>query len=135
MDDIEKANRWLEFSQNDYEAAKIMLDNSRWLYVCFMCQQAVEKAVKALYIIKKKSEPPFVHNIRYILELIDDEDTKTLLEKYSNFFDRLTGMYIETRYVTYKDRLIKSLNKNITEGIYNKSGEVLSCLRSLIEKK
>ena len=34
---------WIERTNYDLETAKVMLDNGRYLYVTYMCQQAVEK--------------------------------------------------------------------------------------------
>ena len=39
---------WLERSKYDLETAKAMLDTRRYLYVAYMCQQAVEKLLKAI---------------------------------------------------------------------------------------
>ena len=34
---------WVERAEYDLETAKAMLDTARYLYVAYMCQQAVEK--------------------------------------------------------------------------------------------
>jgi len=47
MDQIESSGRvgyWDELSQYDLETAVVMLAGGRYLYVGFMCHQAVEKA-------------------------------------------------------------------------------------------
>jgi HEPN domain-containing protein len=49
MDAQEKYDYWLDIAQYDLETASAMFDSGRWLYVVFMCQQAVEKLVKGLY--------------------------------------------------------------------------------------
>ncbi|MDR1086173.1 MAG: HEPN domain-containing protein [Deltaproteobacteria bacterium] len=42
-------------AQYNLETAANMFESGRWLYVLFMCQQAIEKLVKDLYIIYKDS--------------------------------------------------------------------------------
>ena len=39
---------WVERSQYDLDTAKIILDTGRYLYVAYICQQTVEKVLKAL---------------------------------------------------------------------------------------
>jgi HEPN domain-containing protein len=46
MDKI--VEHWIERSQYDLDTAKVMLDTGRYLYVAYMCQQAVEKMLKAI---------------------------------------------------------------------------------------
>jgi hypothetical protein len=50
MDRQEKYEYWLALAQEDLRTAEAMHGAGRWLYVAFCCQQAVEKAVKGLYI-------------------------------------------------------------------------------------
>ena len=44
MDD--KAQYWIEISDYDLETAEAMLHSKRYLYVGFMCHQAIEKIFK-----------------------------------------------------------------------------------------
>jgi len=39
----EKFEYWLETAEYDLETAGAMLNSGRWLYVIFMCQQAIER--------------------------------------------------------------------------------------------
>lgn len=59
----EWANQWLEKALNDLEAAQIMRRESIFDTCAFLCQQAVEKAVKALWIDVRQTEPPRVHGV------------------------------------------------------------------------
>ena len=43
----EKYDHWLDIARYDLETADTMLSSGRWLYVVFMCQQAVENLQKA----------------------------------------------------------------------------------------
>ena len=42
----EKTRYWLEVAEYDLETARVVLAGKRYLYVGFMCHQAVEKALK-----------------------------------------------------------------------------------------
>lgn len=45
MDKQEKIQYWLDISDYDLETARAMLFSERYLYVVFMCQQAMEKII------------------------------------------------------------------------------------------
>ena len=46
-------SEWVEISEYDLKTAEAMLATARYLYVAFMCQQAIEKILKALYVQQK----------------------------------------------------------------------------------
>ena len=48
MDDV--ARQWAERAQYDLDTADAMFKAGRYLYVLFCCQQAVEKALKAVIV-------------------------------------------------------------------------------------
>ncbi|HMT12966.1 MAG TPA: HEPN domain-containing protein, partial [Ignavibacteria bacterium] len=44
-----KIKYWTELSDYDIESARVMLEGKRYLYVGFMCHQAIEKILKAYF--------------------------------------------------------------------------------------
>lgn len=107
MDRSEKVKYWIEISDYDLETAKTMLVGKRFLYVGFMCHQAVEKILKAYFSAMKEETPPYVHNLKRLAEAGD------LLSEFSeeqlDLIEELVPMNIEARYPTYKDLILKSL--------------------------
>ena len=68
-------DNWLSLAQYDLATAEAMLHAQRYLYVGFMCQQAVEKILKASYVKHHGSTPPYTHNLlRLVAELPWKED-------------------------------------------------------------
>ena len=67
MNKQEKYLYWLDAAEYDIATADSMLNSGRYLYVVFMCQQALEKLAKGLYAYFVNGEVPRVHNIGYIL--------------------------------------------------------------------
>jgi len=63
MDKI--VEHWIERSQYDLDTAKVMLDADRYLYVSYMCQQTVEKLLKAIIAQQGKENFP-IHNLNRI---------------------------------------------------------------------
>ena len=53
----EKSEYWIEIADYDIETAKAMLVSKRFLYVGFMCHQAIEKTIKAYYCSVKNEVP------------------------------------------------------------------------------
>ena len=58
--------KWIEAAEYDLQTAKAMLDTGRHLYVLFMCQQAMEKILKGIFVKQKKTLPPRTHNKRFL---------------------------------------------------------------------
>jgi len=105
----EKSKYWIEIADYDMETAKAMLATSRFLYVGFMCHQAVEKTIKAYYCAKKDDIPPFIHNLKNLAERCD------LLPLFSDeqldFIEELLPMNIEARYPKNKEEIFKLLTQ------------------------
>lgn len=136
LDNREKYNYGEDIADYDLITAGAMLSSGRYLYVVFICQQAVEKLVKGLFVLYKGVEPPRVHNIWNIFERIFninefDLDDKLVAEKYFDFFDELLAYYISERYPSYKEKLSQSITREKAAEVLNKTKEVFSWLKSL----
>ena len=57
-----KVAYWTEIANEDLEVAKDLFKTKRWLYVAFMCHQAIEKTLKAYWCGTQPDEPPYTHN-------------------------------------------------------------------------
>ena len=68
MNISEKVEYWLELSDYDFKTAEAMLNSQRYLYVGFMCHQAVEKMLKAVFVKKFEEIPPFTHSLSQFLK-------------------------------------------------------------------
>jgi HEPN domain-containing protein len=90
---------WVERSQYDLDSAKVMLDAGRYLYVAYMCQQAIEKILKAMIANQGKENFP-IHNLNRLAELASIR--KELTSEQFNFLAELTPYHIEARYGDYK---------------------------------
>ena len=131
MDTTEKFEYWLDIAEYDLMTAEALCDSARWLYVVFMCQQAIEKLVKGLYIIYLDAEPPRIHNISQIVELYADKLSEEVSEDNYILFDRLTTFYIEGRYPEYKDKMSKLIDKQEAENLLKQTKETFSWLLTM----
>lgn len=62
----DKVQYWVEISDYDLETAEAMLKSKRYLYVGFMCHQAIEKVFKAYFTGVKSETAPFSHSLSYL---------------------------------------------------------------------
>jgi len=127
----EKYEYWLDIAQYDLDTADTMYNAGRWLYVAFMCQQAVEKLCKGLFLLYVGDEVPRVHNIRNIVSHFSDKLPKPVSNEQIRLFDALTGYYLVGRYPEYKEKLSTALDKAKAEELLKKTKEVFSWLRTL----
>ncbi len=59
---------WLEIADEDLAVAKSLLKKKHYLHCAFMCQQVLEKALKALLAETHDTSPPFTHNLVLLLK-------------------------------------------------------------------
>ena len=118
----QKVAYWVRLSEYDLETAEAMLQTERFLYVGFMCHQAIEKIAKACYHMVIDQMPPKTHNIIFLLE--QTKGTLSLTDEQKDFLEVLQPMNIEARYPDYQDRIFKSLN-------YEKCRELLRVTREM----
>lgn len=123
-------DHWVERSKYDLGTAKIMLDTGRYLYVAYMCQQAVEKILKAL-IAKQGNENFPVHNLIRLAEIASI--SSELDDKQFNFLAELTPYHIEARYGDYKESLSEIINEEKAKRVYKETQEIFKWLYQKIK--
>ncbi len=125
---MEKHKIWFDIAEEDLQAAEWSFKGDQFLWAVFMCQQCIEKALKAIYIYKNSEHAPKKHDLIYLVNitgLIDDlpEESKILL-RYLNVY------YIETRYSEKRAELKIKCTKENTLNIINHTKEVFEWLKS-----
>lgn len=127
----QKYEYWLDIAQYDLETAKSMLSSGRWLYVVFMCQQAVEKLSKGLYTLYVDDNVPRIHNIRTIIEYFDDKLPIPIPYKNFDFFDTLSAYYLNNRYPDFISKLSSQVKEPEAKKILHQAEEVFAWLLTL----
>ncbi|MDL1983672.1 MAG: HEPN domain-containing protein [Deltaproteobacteria bacterium] len=126
MDISEKVDYWLDIADYDMETARSLQKSGRYLYTVFICQQAVEKLLKANYMKRFSKEAPFSHNLVYLNSLVElgtsDSHLKLIAE--------LTTFYIEGRYPVYKKKLSAMIDKEKSSSILKRTEELFKWLKS-----
>ena len=120
MDD--KTQYWIEISDYDLATAEAMLQSKRYLYVGFMCHQAIEKIFKAFFTKLKSETAPFSHSLSYLAKKGDFYESFS--EDQKDFIDQLEPLNIEARYPSHKERLMKSLTDEKCKEILKNTKEL-----------
>ena len=75
MNKTEKYRYWLMLADYDLDTSRVLAQGERWVYVAYLCQQAVERQLKGMYVFYYNSEAPKTHNINFLFtKLLSLED-------------------------------------------------------------
>jgi HEPN domain-containing protein len=128
MKDKEKISYWTDTGNYDLKSGEFMQKSGRYVYTAFLCQQALEKYLKALHIKKYSKEAPRTHNLVYLVGLLELEIGEDRLKLLTD----LTSYYIEGRYPTYKQKISKVLNKKKAESILSETKRIMKWLKLML---
>lgn len=104
----DKIEYWIEIAAYDIATAKALLEMKRFLYVGFMCHQAIEKILKAIYTQRFQGDaPPYTHDL--ISLAVKTDLYRFLTENQKSVLDVLEPLNIESRYPRVKAALNSSL--------------------------
>jgi len=125
-----EVQNWLQQAEDDFNGAKYNYQGGIFYIAAFFCQQAVEKALKSLFLHEKNGEVPQSHSLIYLA-------TNTSLPKeHYTFLRDLTPKFIDTRYPDAAIDLPSRLyDKENTIILIEKSEKVLSWIRQKMNKK
>ena len=126
-----EAKQLIEQSQYELKVARDNLPIGNYATVAFNCQQAVEKLLKAVFIIKKKEEAPKTHSLRELLFSLSIKD-----EKITKKCLRLSPHYFQARYPDAVDEVpFKLYTKEIAEDILDSTKEIFDYFSGEINEK
>ncbi len=122
--------KWIERSQYDLDTADALLAAGRYIYVVFMCQQAIEKIFKAVLAHRALEIPP-IHNLRrlaetggFLHELPHDELRR---------LDFLSQFYLNARYKEDIQELSRQVGESTAREFVQWSREKVTwCTRELM---
>ena len=87
----EEVEKWIKLSEEDFATAKANLKIKKYRFASYLCQQAAEKALKAL-LLKKTGKIIKIHDLVKLGKKVEIE------EKFLESLDKLTHTYVESRY-------------------------------------
>ena len=93
----EEARRWYDTAVDDLQTAQILCDCGKYAQCCFHCQQAAEKAMKAVYYTADAD--PWGHSVLKLVQMLGESGIAD--KSFANLTDgarRLDQYYVPTRY-------------------------------------
>ena len=108
-----------------------MLKSGRYLYVTFMCQQAIEKYFKGIIVKQKSIAPPRSHNLRRLAEISEIDQKMT--QRQIDFLDNLTPFCVAARYPAYKDKMAKIATASVSEKYLKQTKGMFQWLKNLMK--
>lgn len=120
----EVENWWVQ-AKADFDAAEFNLKGNKLFVAAFLCQQSIEKALKAAYI-KKNNELIRVHDLIFLAKKLDAPNN------IIQTCDRLTRVYVETRYPINNVIPAKRFSREEVREFVKMAREVLDWLKDLL---
>jgi HEPN domain-containing protein len=119
--------QWIEQSRYDLDTARSLLSSGRYLYVLFCCQQAAEKALKALIAKRSGEHPPRIHQLTRLAETAGLD----LAAERAEFFRELSSYYIQSRYPEEIASFAAGISEAQARGVFDRTEETVRWLLSI----
>lgn len=125
-----RSKDWLTQAERDLQKAEVDLKHSFYEWVCFTCQQAAEKAVKAL--IYQQNGDPWGHSILGLMKLI--RDRLPIPEMVLEYAQLLDSYYISARYPNgwFEGKPADYFNEKKAREALNAAQEICRFIRDLL---
>jgi HEPN domain-containing protein len=121
-------DNWLSLAEYDLTTAQDMLKAKRYLYVAFMCQQSIEKVLKACYVKHHAATPPYTHNL---LRLIKELNFKGEMgDEMMGAIEELNSYYIESRYTEDIEELTRQFTEAKAKSILESTEEIFKWIKA-----
>ncbi len=128
---IKDEKEWMIQAEYDLYAAEKNFKAGVYPYTIFLCHLSIEKALKAIYFLKFKKEPPKIHDLLALVKIINlnaPEETETFVRNFSTFS-------VRARYPEDLKISLKEYNKKKTEMVLNNTKKVLKWLEKQLNQK
>ncbi len=124
---------WLDHVHEDISAAEDLWKTGHWLYVAFLCHQALEKALKAYYAATNDDDPPYSHSHSKLLDVCGL--TEEISPEHLRFIDFMVPMYIKARYPEQKVAAARSLSKGTCQYIIDTTKQLIQWIEERLPEK
>ncbi|HWS41800.1 MAG TPA: HEPN domain-containing protein [Pseudoflavonifractor sp.] len=141
MNAADKYKYWVMLSQYDIDTARVLIDGERWVYVAYMCQQALERQLKGMYVYHVGKEAPKAHNLGFLFEKICAEPqflssvSPSLLEagrdSCEDFLTEVMFFYMSDYPFSYKKITSRFIDGAMARDLFQRTLAQLEWLRSL----
>ena len=127
MSDSTWARRWMKRAMDDFEAAQYLYENfhpKKLEIICYQCQQAAEKALKA-YLVMQEYDFPYTHDCRKLCVLCSNFN-----EAFNDYISDCTDLTPYATQARYPDN--DEITEEETKSALLKAERVVNFCASLI---
>lgn len=112
--------------------AKSLFQNKHYSHCLFFCHLALEKYLKAIYVLRNDAHAPYIHD----LVVLAKRSELQLTAKQKSDLETITSFNIQGRYADYKSQFYKEFNKRVYAKKYlGLTKESLLCLEKELTQK
>lgn len=126
----DKVAYWIDIANYDIDTAEAMYQTGRWLYVAFMCHQAIEKTLKAYWCGTQVEDPPYTHHHMRLAEGCGIYDSMD--DEQKDFLDTITNYNIEARYPQDKEELARTLTKQTCRNLIDETKQMMRWIQDVL---
>ena len=130
MHNKSKALDWIKYSERDRDIASHLMENYHPLpanIICWLCQQSVEKAYKAILAYYDEKIPK-IHDIRLLQKLTSEHEPVVNIDV--KIADKLTEFATESR---YPDNVFDFTREDVDFGL-KYAAQVLSKVKDVLKQ-
>ena len=122
-----RVSNWIEHADYDLDTADVMHKQGKYFYTAFMCQQTLEKILKA-YSEFLTGSFKYSHDLNFLAKSLKID----IKEDDEEFFDELNLAYIKSRYSDRIERLQQIWTENKSGNCLNQTKELSLWLKAKI---
>ncbi len=127
--DIQKVKDfWVGEAEEALKVADHLFEKQDFSYVLFFGHLAVEKLLKALYVIKKGEQAPYIHNLIRLAEAIEIP----LAEARKDALIKITAFNLESRYPDERRTFRKKCSREFAWNELQQIKEIFAWLKSML---
>lgn len=110
---------WIDIADEDLNTAEWCIKGKKLLWDMVMCQQSIEKILKAIFLKQTQEIPPKIHNLNKLAEFT--HVSNELSEDKKTFFEELLIYYFSSRYPDKSAIIKKELTEDLAINTFNKT--------------
>ncbi len=128
--DIQKIRDfWVEEATEALRVARHLFEKEDYSYALFFGHLAIEKFLKAIYVVKKGEQAPYIHNLKRLAEIADIQ----LSEIQKDHLTRITAFNLEARYPDERRGFREKCTKEFTQNELREIEEIFKWLKSMLQ--
>ncbi|HWQ06691.1 MAG TPA: HEPN domain-containing protein [Feifaniaceae bacterium] len=142
MNKLDKCGYWLMLSDYDLGTIDALIAGKRWVYVAYLCQQAAERQLKAMYVYYIDAEPPKTHNVNFLFsKVVDSEPFKAEADQArlaagrnacEDYLMDAMFYYMSDYPFSYKNISGRFVGENLALELHQKTKEYVAWLRGFL---